>query len=154
ILDAKAPLSRLEGQPVAGERRCDDGKRIRGIPAKARWVAQARDQLEELEDRARPSMQQQKRVWRRPLAGHLQEMNVDAVERYFVLREGIQPSFLGAPIEGGAPIFNNALQIGDLSPVGPRLAGGLVGKSRPGQPLAKIGDGLVGNSEGEGFRLR
>ena len=87
FLDAKARLPGFEGQAIAGKRRRHDGERVRGIAAETRRVRQARDQLEELEDRARPAVQQQQRARGRSLAGDMQEMEVDAAERHLKLRE-------------------------------------------------------------------
>src|ERR1700730_13049124 len=153
LFDAEARLPGFEGQSIARERGCDDGERIRGIATEPRRVSQPRDQLEELEDRTRPPVHQQERAWRRPFAGYVQEVEIDAAQRHLVLREGIEPRLLGPPIERRAPIFDELPQIADIGAVGPGCPGGLVRISRPRQSFAQIHDGLIRNGEGEGLRL-
>ena len=45
-------------------------------------------------------------------------------------------------------------QIADIAAIGPQRAGSLVGIPRAPEPFAQIGDGLVGDSQDEGLRLR
>ena len=103
LLDAKARLPRLERQAVAGQRWRDDREGVRGIAAKPRGIREPRDQLQKLEDRARPAVQQQQRTGGRPFAGHMQEMQIDTAERHLELRKGVEPRLLGAPVEGAPP---------------------------------------------------
>src|SRR5262249_49476922 len=59
-----------------------------------------------------------------------------------------------APSEARAPVVEQAAQILDIGAVGPGVAGCLIGQPRARQAFAQIGDGLVGDLRGEGFRLR
>src|ERR1700740_2445748 len=61
-LDAEAGLPRCEGQTVPRKRRRHDRERVLGIAAKARRVGEAWGQLQELEYRPWPPVQQQKRA--------------------------------------------------------------------------------------------
>jgi hypothetical protein len=54
-------------------------------------------------------------------------MHVDAVQRHFELREGVEPRLLRAPIEARAPVVEQAAQILDIGAVGPGVAGCLIG---------------------------
>ena len=69
------------------------------------------------------------------------------------MRKGIEPRLLGSLIERGMPISDEPLEITDIGAVSPWLSGCLIGIPRPRQPFAQIGDGLVGNGEGEVSRL-
>src|SRR6516225_10375013 len=81
-------------------------------------------------------------------------MYIDAAERDLELRKSVEPRLLCPPIERGAPIFDEPLQIADIGAIGPWLAGSLVGIAGAPEPFAQIGDGLLGNGEGEALRLR
>jgi hypothetical protein len=94
-----------------------------GSPPKLAGSVRRGISSKELEDRTRPSVQQQKRARRRPLTGHLKKMQLDAAERHLVLRKGVEPCFLGAPIKSRAPIFDELLQIADIGAVGPGCPG-------------------------------
>jgi hypothetical protein len=153
LLNAEARLPRFERQAVAGERRRHDGEGVRGIAAKPRRVGEARDQLHELEDRAGPAVQQQQRARGWSFAGHMQKMQIDAAEGRLVLREAVEPRFLGAPIKDAAPVIDELLEIPDIRSVSPRLPRRLVGETRSPEPFAEIGDGLIGNFERERLRL-
>lgn len=59
LLEAKARLPRFERQAAAGQGWRGDGEGVRGIAAKARGIRKPRDQVQKLEDRSRPSVQQQ-----------------------------------------------------------------------------------------------
>jgi len=69
------------------------------------------------------------------------------------LRKGIEPRLLGSLIERGMPIFGELPKIADIGAVRPWLSGCLIGIPRPCQSFTQIGDGLVGNFEGEGSGL-
>src|SRR5271155_696709 len=84
----------------------------------------------------------------------MQEMQVDAAKRSHVLRKGVEPALLRPPIECGAPIFDELLQIADIGAVSPWRARCLVGIPRACEPFAKIGNRLVGDFEGECLGLR
>ena len=133
LLDAKARLPRLERQAVAGQRWRDDGEGVRGIAAKARGIGEPRDQFQKLEDRARPAVQQQQRAGSRPLAGHVQEMQIDTAERHLELREGVQPRFLGAPVKRAVPIFDELTEVPDIGAIRPRVPWRLVGETGAGR---------------------
>src|SRR5215469_6669028 len=62
LLDPKARLSRLERQTVPRQGRRDDGKCVRRVAAEPCGVRQPRNQLQKLEDRAGPAMEQKKRT--------------------------------------------------------------------------------------------
>src|SRR5438270_1301115 len=79
-------------------------------------------------------------------------MQIDAAERRLELRKGVQPRFFGAPVEGAPPILHELPKVPDIGAVRPRVPRSLVGKTGAGEPGAKVGDCLLGNSQRERFR--
>ena len=75
-------------------------------------------------------------------------MELDAAQRLYCEKA------LSRASERRAPISDELLQIPGIGPMGPGCSWGLVRISRPRQSFAQIRDGLVGNSQGEGLRLR
>ena len=106
LLDAEPLLPRRERQAVARQRRRDNREGIRRIAAEARRVGQARDDVEELEHRTGPAMQQQQRQRRRPLPGHMQKMQADVEKPGLELRERVEARLLRPPIETPTPIIH------------------------------------------------
>ena len=80
-------------------------------------------------------------------------MQIDAAQRHLVLGKAVELCFLGAPIKGAVPVFDELLEIPDIRSVSPRLPWRLVGETRSPEPFAEIGDGLIGNFERERLRL-
>ena len=54
-------------------------------------------------------------------------MQIDAAKRNRILRKAVEPHFLGPPIEGATPVFDELLEISDIRSVGPRFPRRLVG---------------------------
>ena len=73
---------------------------------------------------------------------------------YLELREGVQPRLLRAPIEGPAPIVDEAAKIVDVRPVEPRLAGRGIGKTGARETLAQVRNIAVRNAQCERLRHR
>src|SRR5438270_4071651 len=99
VLKSKPFLSRLEGKPVSGQRRSDDGKSVVWIAAKSRRIGQSRNNVEEFKHRARPTVHEQEWVWIRANTADVQKMQVDVLQWHLELREFIQRCFLSAPVE-------------------------------------------------------
>ena len=95
-------------------------------------------------------MREQQRHRLRAAALDVQVVQVDAMQRHRELREGVEPRFLGAPVEATVPVLDQLLEVADIRAGGPRRAGRLVGKAGAGQTLAHVGDGAVGDVEMEG----
>src|SRR5690606_13857259 len=128
--DAEALLSRREGKRVAGKRWRDDGE----------VLGEKRDQLVELEDRARPAVREEERHRVRLLRRRVDEVQVDATQADLVLGEGIELLLPISPIETGLPVGDNVLEVREARAGGPRLERRLVGPARAGEALAKIGE--------------
>ena len=127
--NAEPLLAGPEREAVARQGRRHHGEGIARVAAEARRIGEARDDLEKLEHRTGPAVQQQQRHRVGADAGHVQIMQVDAVERDAELRKGVQRGFLGPPVEFVAPVFRELAKIGDIGAIGPRFAGRLVGKA-------------------------
>ncbi len=150
--DAEAALSGLEGQAVAGQGRGDDGERVGRIAAEPRRVGQARDDVEELEHRPRPAMQQQQLLRRRTAPRHVQEVQADAGDVQLVLGKRVQRRFLRAPVEADPPVIDQATQIIHVGAVGPGRVRRLIGEAGAAQPILQVGDRRIGDAEGVGSR--
>jgi hypothetical protein len=85
-------------------------------------------------------MQQEQRTGRRSVTRHMQEMQVDAAESDLVLREGVEPRLLRAPVEPAAPIPDKRAHVIEVAAVGPGLAWRLVGEAGPRQTVLQIAD--------------
>ena len=153
-LDAEAWLAGAEGQAVAGQGGRHHGEGIGRVAAEAGGVGEPRNDIEELEDRAGPAMHQQQGHRVGADAGDVQVVQVDPVQRHHELREGIEACLLGAPIEAVLPMGEQALEIVDIGPEGPWLAGCLVGQAGEGEAGLEIGDRRIRDGQGEGARLR
>ena len=110
--DLLAVLARLafgERQRVAGQRGHDE----------AEVALQQRDQLHELEHRAGPAVRQQQRLGVGPAAGQVQEVQLDAVDRGFELRPGVELGLDRTPVEAVAPMrgqFAHEVERGAVEP--------------------------------------
>ena len=153
-LDRKARLAGRERQAAPRQRRCHHGEGIVRIAAEACRIGQAWDDVQELEHRARPAVQEQERHGLRPGAGNVQTVQVDPVQRHLELREGIEPRLLRTPVEPLGPVADELAQIGEVGAIRPWLARRLVRKARPPQPLAQVGDRRIGDVQPVGLGAR
>jgi hypothetical protein len=68
----------------------------------------------------------------RPLAGLVDEVDVQVLDRRHVLREPVEPRFLRSPVEAIAPIVRKAPDEGEASAVIPPLS--IEGRRQAGHP--------------------
>ena len=120
-----------------------------GSPPKRAGSARWGDDVEELEHGAGPAVRKQQRQRRRSLARHVQEVQVDAVERHDILGKGVEPGFLRTPIKAGVPVMHEFAQIAHIRAVGPRRPGRLVREARACEALAQVGQRRFGDVQGE-----
>ncbi len=59
LLDAEALLPGAEREPIAWQRRRDDGESVGRVAAETRGIGEAGNEIQKLEHRARPAMHQQ-----------------------------------------------------------------------------------------------
>jgi hypothetical protein len=81
------------------------------------------------------------------------EMEIDVVQSDFVLREGLSPRFLRAPIEAMAPIFKQFPHQGDIRAICPRWARRLIWEPSAREAFAQIRDVSCWHVKCERFRL-
>jgi len=112
-------------------------------------IGEARDDVEKLEHRAGPAVQQEQRHRIGADTGYMQVVQVDVVKRHAELWKGVQRGFLGPPVELAAPVFGEPAKIRDIGAIGPCITGRLVGETRAGQTVAEIADVGVRNTKRE-----
>ena len=151
--DAPAGLIRLAAEAEAGDGGDHHIKAGRVRAAMTRRVGERADQFEEFEHRAGPAMQQQKRHRVGALAAHMEEMQIDAIDRGEKLRLLIEPTLLRAPIEAGAPVIAQGFQIGGVRTIGPAGAGNGGGPAGLFEPALEIGKHVIADRDLIGFHV-
>ena len=148
-LDAPPRRGRLVAEAVARQRRADHVEGIGWVAAVGDRVRQRPDDLEELDDRARPAMRQdqRKRVGRgRP---DVQEVDREPVERRAELRQRVEPGLGSPPVVLLGPVAAEVLQVGERDALRPVRHGLALGPARSPQPLAQVVEVLLGDLEAE-----
>ncbi len=119
-------------------------KRLRGIEAVGAGIAQRSDDVEKLDHRTGPAVQQDQ--WPRVRLGRfdVQEVHRLTVDLGAELRVGIQLGLLGAPVEVVGPVVGKSFQVvhGHATlPGRPRQLLGPAGGGQPGLQLGQVGVG-------------
>jgi hypothetical protein len=150
-LDAEALLPGRERESVARQGWRDDGERIGRVAAEPCRVGQARNDVEELEDRAGPAMGEQQRHRRGPHARHMHEVQLDSRQLRGELREGVQPRLRRAPVEARLPAREQPAQGRDARAEGPGIRSGRhIRQPRAHQARLQVKECGLGHGEGEG----
>src|SRR5216684_5236379 len=147
--NAEPALAGAERQAIPRQGRRHDGEGVACVAAEACRIGEARNELEKLEHRAGPTVQQKQRHGVGGDAGHMQVVQVDAVERDAELRKSVQRGFRGSPVKMVAPVFGEFAEIDDIGAIGPWITGRLVGEARAGETVAQIGDVGVRDTQRE-----
>ena len=134
-LNPEPRLAWREGQAIAGKGWCDDREGIGRISPEPCRVRQPWDQLEKLEDGSWPAMGEEQGMRIRPMSRHMQELQINALQADFVLRQSIQPRLLSPPVEVIPPVLDEAAHVSQVGAVGPRLPWSLIGEARARQAL-------------------
>ena len=114
------------------------------------WVTERPDHLYELEDRARPTVNEQQRKGDGVGRTGMDEMDRLTIDFRPKLIEAVQDRFLGAPIERRPPVLTQLTQVGTTHPVGPvAVLIEVVDVARPVESLSKVDKRLVGNRQRE-----
>ena len=133
----------LPGEAVSGHRRDHDVERVRGVAAVRGRVGERADDVQHLDDRARPAVRddhRQRVLVRRP---DVDEVDVEAVDLGQELREGVQPRLEPAEVVVVAPVAGELLhrrqlhalrRVGDGLLLGPARGRGSVGGGRRSPP--------------------
>jgi hypothetical protein len=101
--------------PVAGHRRNHHVERVLRVAAVCRRVAERADDVQHLDDRARPAVgdHERQRVLVRRL--DVDEVDVEAVDLRDELRQGVQPRLDSPEVVLGAPVANELLPRRELN---------------------------------------
>jgi len=78
------------------------------------------------------------------------EVEVDARERDREVAERIERGLVDPPVVARPPVLAQLAQVREIRPVLPARAGRLVRPPRPREPLAKVGQDVVGTSMANG----
>jgi hypothetical protein len=116
------------GEAVARQGRNHDVERVRRAAAMRGGIGERLDDLQLLDDRARPAVRDDERQCIVMLRSHMNEMNVQPVDLGQELRMGVQPRLRLPPVVLRRPVTGELLHrrqlhalrlIGDGLPVGP-----------------------------------
>ncbi len=111
---------------------------ILGAAAVLRRICERTDQLDLLEDGARPPVRDDERQRRGVARADVDEVDVEAVDIRRELRQGIELCFRLAPVVATAPVLNQLLHLRQLRPLRPIGDRFLVRPPGGAQALAKI----------------
>jgi len=114
-------------------------------------VDQWPDEVEELGDRAGEAVGDQQRLGAGLAGSDVQEVDALAVYLGGELRVGVELRLRGPPLELGAPIPGQFLQVVQRYAAGPPDAGQLAGPAGTGQPAVQVIDVGLGDFDAEGL---
>ncbi len=100
---------RLGGESVARQRRDDEMERVLGACAVCRRVGERLDDLQLLDDRARPAVRHDERQGVLMLGADMNEMNVQSIDLGHEVREGFELRLALAPVVVGRPVAGECL---------------------------------------------
>ena len=90
-------------------------------------------------------MQQQERLGIGPCSRHMEVMDVNFSEWDLELRKRIELGFLCPPVEGCAPVLDEAAHVAQISTVLPPRVGRLIGQPSSSQPRSQVFDVSIGH---------
>ncbi len=154
---APAQLSWLAGKAVAGNRGDHDVESVFGATAVSGRIGQRADGLEKLELRTRPAMGKDQRHGVGMTRTHMNELDVDTIDRGDEFGQCIEPGLGLAPVITVAPILHQVLYLGQLHALGNVVDGFLVRPTGVGNALAQFGQLRVIDMDAvwtDGFGLR
>jgi hypothetical protein len=131
-------LTRGPGEAVTGDRRDHQMEGRGGVVAVGPRVAERPDDVQELHDRAGPTVDQHQRRGVGLGRADVQEVDPLAGDAGRELGELVQHRLVLAPIERGAPVLGQLFQVPERHAPAPARAGQLLGPARPGQPVAQV----------------
>src|SRR5258707_13902024 len=99
-------------------------------------------------------MHQQERRRIPPLSRNMQKVQIVIRSSDLELREDVKARLLRAPVEGLAPVRDEAAKIIDIRPVSPSLAWRRIGKTGAREPLAQVSNIAIGHAHCEWLRHR
>ena len=114
--------SGLAREAEARQRRDHEVEGVGRVAAVARGEGQGFDGLPELEMAARPAVGDQQRALALRLADHVDEVDVEVLDRGGELREAVEVGLGGADVEAVGPVGAEGLQKIDVAAIGPAAA--------------------------------
>ena len=148
--DVPAELGRLAGEAVAGQRRQHEVERVLGGPSVRGWVRERSDGLEQLDDRAGPTVRHDQRQRVLVPRLHMDEVDVHPVDLGRELRQRVQPRLHAPEVVLVRPIVRERpcrRQLHALRPIGDEL---LAGPARRRDAPAEVVDLLLWNLDVKG----
>lgn len=138
------------GEPIARYRRRHDVERVGGVATVSDRIDQWPDDLDELEDRSRPTVDEQK--WK---CMGVRRSGMEKVDRLTldvgpILIEGVDDRFLGAPVERRSPVLAQLAEVRAAYTEIPPVLTERVEVPSPPEPVAEIDQGLFGHGDSEG----
>ena len=140
----------LVREAEAGERQGDHVERILGAAAVFHRIGQRSDHLRELDDRAGPAVRQDQRQGAEFLRTLVDEVNVETVDVRLELIELIEPPLLRPPVERGAPVGDELLEVRQVRAVIPARAVDAIREPGRRQSCPQVPQDIVGNVNREG----
>ena len=147
---APAGRCRVAREAVAGHRRQDEVEGVLGAPTVRRRVCERLDDLQQLDDRARPAVRHEQRQGVVVRRADVRELDVQPVDLGDELRQRVERRLDLAPVVAGAPVLDERAQLRQLDALRPVADGLLVGPARRVHPPAKLVDLLLGDVDVEG----
>ena len=148
----RAPIGsgRAPREAVMRIGRQDEVEGILGASAMGRGVGQWADNLQKLEQRARPAMRHDHRQGMGMLRAHMGKLDVEPVDRGDELRQGIELGFALAPIVASAPILDQGLEPGQRNALRSVVDRFLVRPAGQRDTAAQVVDRLLRDVDAEG----
>lgn len=118
-----------------------------------RRVGEKREHLQLFEERARPPVGQHDRQGVGAVAPDVNEVDAQPADLGLIVRQRVQPRFLGVPVEPRAPVL---CQLADVVEVGPVVPAGAVDRVRPPgsrEPITQVVEDVVFDMDGIGLAI-
>ena len=140
-----AELGRLGREAVPGDGRQHQVERVLGASTVRGRVGERADDLEQLDDRARPAVRHDQRQRVLVPRLHVDEVDVHPVDLGLELRQRVQPRLAPAPVVLGRPVAGERLDRRQLHALR-AICDELLGRpAHRGDAAAQVLQGLVGN---------
>ena len=117
-------------------------------------IDKQRNDLQHLDERARPAVQEQERNRVRIRTADMHEVNPHPADGRVKVLESIESRLLRSPIERVSPVRDELAEIRRIRAVLPPRSWQLVGPTRVRETVVKIDQDGVGHVNREAFRLR
>jgi hypothetical protein len=151
--DGPAAVGDRGGEGEARRRRDHDRERVLGPATVRHRIGQRPDHVQEVGERAGVAVREQQRRRARLGRRHVQEVHGLPVDLGQVVREGVHPRLLSAPVEAGAPALHHLGEVRVRGAVVPAVAGcgpRQPGQGQPGGEVVQVGLGDVDHERADG----